>query len=73
MSTAFVQFTDVGFPDSFGPIFGAGADLSIASDCDVNDDSYMSPHSYDSGAADGDCEYFRVRDYEVFVPMLSNA
>lgn len=57
----------------FGPIFGAGADLCIASNCNSNLESYSNlPHSYD---CDGACstilmgDYnFTVLDYEVFTP-----
>ncbi|XP_065204116.1 BTB/POZ domain-containing protein 9 isoform X2 [Planococcus citri] len=54
-----------------GPIFGAGADLLIASNCNTNKDSYSNlPHSYNGeNATDtalmGDYN-FSVIDYEVF-------
>nr|XP_046471679.1 uncharacterized protein LOC124213925 isoform X1 [Neodiprion pinetum] len=54
-----------------GPIFGAGADLLIASNCNVNTESYSNlPHSYDGEHASssilmGDY-HFTVLDYEVF-------
>lgn len=54
-----------------GPIFGAGADLLISSNCNTNMDSYSNlPHSYDGENASnsilmGDY-YFTVVDYEVF-------
>ncbi|XP_011066219.1 PREDICTED: uncharacterized protein LOC105153173 isoform X1 [Acromyrmex echinatior] len=59
-------------PD-IGPIFGAGADLLIASNCNVNKESYSNlPHSYDGDHASnqllmGDY-HFSVIDYEVFTP-----
>ncbi|XP_058808235.1 kelch-like protein 17 [Phymastichus coffea] len=61
-------------PD-IGPIFGAGADLLISSNCNMNMDSYSNlPHSYEGENASnailmGDY-YFSVVDYEVFT--LSN-
>jgi TLD len=54
-----------------GPIFGAGADLLIANNCNTNTDSYSNmPHSYDGLNANytslfGDYN-FMVQDYEVF-------
>lgn len=55
-----------------GPIFGAGADLSISSDCNRNDESYSNlGHSFEApdGASSsllmGDYS-FSVQDYEVF-------
>lgn len=52
-----------------GPIFGAGADLLIANNCNINTDSYCNiPHSYDGPNASslfGDYN-FMVQDYEVF-------
>ncbi|XP_011637836.1 serine-enriched protein isoform X2 [Pogonomyrmex barbatus] len=59
-------------PD-IGPIFGAGADLLISSNCNVNKESYSNlPHSYDGDHASnqllmGDY-HFSVIDYEVFTP-----
>jgi len=59
---------------SCGPIFGAGADLLIASNCNTNMDSYSNlPHSYDGDNAScsilmGDYN-FSVIDYEVFTPV----
>ncbi|XP_076064156.1 uncharacterized protein LOC143038603 isoform X2 [Oratosquilla oratoria] len=56
-----------------GPIFGAGADLFIASNCQQNRDSYSNlSHSYDGESAScntlmGDYN-FTVIDYEVFTP-----
>lgn len=62
---------------SSGPIFGAGADLLISSNCNANMDSYSNmPHTYDGDMASpsilmGDYN-FTVADYEVFTP-LNNA
>ncbi|KAG5888228.1 hypothetical protein JTB14_035577 [Gonioctena quinquepunctata] len=62
-------------PDS-GPIFGAGADLLISSNCNSNMDSYSNlPHTYDGDGASpsvlmGDYN-FTVADYEVFTPLNS--
>ncbi|UYV60369.1 TLD [Cordylochernes scorpioides] len=59
---------------SYGPIFGAGADLCIASNCNHNMSSYSNlPHSYDGEHASstilmGDYN-FNVADYEVFTPQ----
>lgn len=59
-------------PES-GPIFGAGADLLIANQCNKNMDSYSNlPHSYNGENSSnsilmGDY-YFTVVDYEVFTP-----
>ncbi|XP_011504847.1 PREDICTED: kelch-like protein 17 [Ceratosolen solmsi marchali] len=59
-----------------GPIFGAGADLCISSNCNINKESYSNlPHSYDGEYASnsilmGDY-YFSVVNYEVFT--LSSA
>ncbi|XP_026830131.1 uncharacterized protein LOC105277752 [Ooceraea biroi] len=56
-----------------GPIFGAGADLLISSNCNVNKESYSNlPHSYEGDHASnhvlmGDY-HFSVIDYEVFTP-----
>ncbi|KAB7503220.1 BTB/POZ domain-containing protein 9 [Armadillidium nasatum] len=56
-----------------GPIFGAGADLFIASNCNQNLESYSNlPHSYDGENAScatlmGDYN-FTVLDYEIFTP-----
>ncbi|XP_063363309.1 uncharacterized protein LOC134652082 [Cydia amplana] len=52
-----------------GPIFGAGADLLISSNCNANNDSYSNLHSYGAADASGSLapDYnFTVRDYEVF-------
>uniref|UniRef100_A0A146KZ69 BTB/POZ domain-containing protein 19 n=3 Tax=Lygus hesperus TaxID=30085 RepID=A0A146KZ69_LYGHE len=60
-----------------GPIFGAGADLFISSNCNTNMDSYSNlPHSYDGENAScsilmGDYN-FTVVDYEVFTPVSNN-
>lgn len=57
--------------NSCGPIFGAGADLLIANNCNTNMDSYSNlPHSYDGPNAAyltlfGDYN-FTVVDYEVY-------
>nr|CAD7402454.1 unnamed protein product [Timema cristinae] len=61
-----------------GPIFGAGADLLIASNCNTNMDSYSNlPHSYDGDSAScsvlmGDYN-FSVLDYEVFTPLVAGS
>nr|XP_022903631.1 uncharacterized protein LOC111415957 [Onthophagus taurus]XP_022903632.1 uncharacterized protein LOC111415957 [Onthophagus taurus] len=57
-------------PES-GPVFGAGADLFISSNCNTNIESYSNlPHTYDGDAASPAVlmgEYhFAVADYEVF-------
>lgn len=58
-----------------GPIFGAGADLFISSNCHQNLDSYSNlPHSYERGdsavAITLMKDYnFSVLDYEVFTPQ----
>ncbi|KAK8778206.1 hypothetical protein V5799_020452 [Amblyomma americanum] len=58
----------------YGPIFGAGADLSIANHCNANMESYSNlPHSYDGEGASctllmGDYN-FSVLDYEVFTTV----
>ncbi|KAG5684376.1 hypothetical protein PVAND_013611 [Polypedilum vanderplanki] len=52
-----------------GPIFGAGADLLIANNCNVNTDSYSNlPHSYDGPIQTTLFEdyNFKVQEYEVF-------
>lgn len=60
--------------NSSGPIFGAGADLLISSNCNTNMDSYSNlPHTYDGDGASssvlmGDYN-FAVADYEVFTPI----
>ena len=58
---------------SCGPIFGAGADLFIAGNCNQNLESYSNlPHSYDGENASCNTlmsDYnFTVLDYEVFTP-----
>lgn len=58
---------------NYGPIFGAGADLSIANNACTSMDSYSNlPHSYTGHAAAnstlmGDYN-FNVLNYEVFTP-----
>nr|XP_037869906.1 uncharacterized protein LOC101742787 isoform X2 [Bombyx mori] len=52
-----------------GPIFGAGADLFISSNCNTNCDSYSNLHSYGDPIAPASLasEYnFTVLDYEIF-------
>ncbi|XP_061393009.1 uncharacterized protein LOC133328457 [Musca vetustissima] len=54
-----------------GPIFGAGADLLIANNCNSNKDSYSNlPHSYDGPSASYETLFgdynFTIADYEVF-------
>ena len=56
---------------NFGPVFGAGADLSIADHCHMSDASYSNlPHSYDGESASNVSLFgnynFTVIDYEVF-------
>lgn len=61
----------INFIARIGPIFGAGADLLIANNCNSNMESYSNlPHSYDGENASsailmGDY-HFTVIDYEVF-------
>ncbi|XP_035789422.1 uncharacterized protein LOC118465356 [Anopheles albimanus] len=61
-----------------GPIFGAGADLLISDNCNVNTESYSNfPHSYDGpnamfGHLFGDYN-FSITDYEVFTLAPSAA
>ncbi|XP_003738143.1 uncharacterized protein LOC100898299 [Galendromus occidentalis] len=56
---------------NFGPIFGAGADLSIADECNISMESYSNfPHTFGGEGASctllmGDYN-FTVLDYEVF-------
>lgn len=63
---------------SSGPIFGAGADLLISSNCNSNMDSYSNlPHTYDGEGASpsilmGDYN-FTVTDYEVFTPVNASS
>lgn len=65
------------YPISCGPIFGAGADLLISSNCNVNTDSYSNlPHSYDGPNAAhltlfGDYN-FAIIDYEVYTLAASH-
>lgn len=61
---------------SLGPTFGAGPDLSIAGDCNVNSESCSRlSHSYGgdhrSPASLMGAREFKVADYEVFVPKTS--
>ncbi|XP_037821832.1 uncharacterized protein LOC119610612 [Lucilia sericata] len=54
-----------------GPIFGAGADLLIANNCNTNKDSYSNlPHSYDGPNASYETLFgdynFTITDYEVY-------
>ncbi|XP_059050682.1 uncharacterized protein LOC131845620 [Achroia grisella] len=52
-----------------GPIFGAGADLLISSNCNSNTESYSNLHSYgdpESSATLVSDYNFTVRDYEIF-------
>ena len=66
----------IAISSSFGPIFGAGADLSISSECNENSDSYSNfPHSYGEPnqypvSLAGDY-HFKVDDYEVFIPRTA--
>ncbi|XP_026325091.1 uncharacterized protein LOC113234069 isoform X2 [Hyposmocoma kahamanoa] len=56
-------------PANCGPIFGAGADLLLASNCNANSDSYSNLHSYGESGAPASLVHdynFTVRDYEVF-------
>ncbi|XP_055534431.1 uncharacterized protein LOC129723949 [Wyeomyia smithii] len=61
-----------------GPIFGAGADLLISNNCNINMESYSNfPHSYDGPNASfgnlfGDYN-FSIADYEVFTLAPSTA
>ena len=59
-----------------GPIFGAGADLYISSECNLNKDSYSnllhsygSPHSSVHSLASS--YSFQIEDYEVFKPAYT--
>ncbi|CAG7724587.1 unnamed protein product [Allacma fusca] len=61
-----------------GPIFGAGADLYISSNCNNNSDSYSNlPHSYESENGTDPPEvlspsyHFKLADYEVFTPAAN--
>ncbi|XP_037899848.1 uncharacterized protein LOC119644376, partial [Glossina fuscipes] len=54
-----------------GPIFGAGADLLIANNCNTTKDSYSNlPHSYDGPGASYESLFgdynFTITDYEVY-------
>lgn len=58
-------------PISCGPIFGAGSDLFISSDCHLYGDSYSNlPHSYSGPLASNRIMFgdynFQLVDYEVF-------
>ena len=62
---------------SFGPVFGAGADLCIADNCNTGMESYSNlPHSY--GGQHASCSIlmadynFSVSDYEVFTTAASD-
>ncbi|XP_059226976.1 uncharacterized protein LOC131998550 [Stomoxys calcitrans] len=57
-----------------GPIFGAGADLMIANNCNTNKESYSNlPHSYDGPNASYETLFgdynFTIADYEVFTTV----
>jgi hypothetical protein len=72
--TADQTFCNVNIFHSCGPIFGAGADFLIASNCNTNMDSYSNlPHPYDGDNASCSIlmrDYnFSVIDYEVFTPV----
>jgi len=62
-----------------GPIFGAGADLLLSSNCHENTDSYSNlPHSYDRGDSPVPITLmnnynFTVLDYEVFTPVTTTS
>ncbi|KAM7357660.1 uncharacterized protein ACRADG_002930 isoform 1-T3 [Cochliomyia hominivorax] len=61
-----------------GPIFGAGADLLIANNCNTNKDSYSNlPHSYDGPNASYETLFgdynFTITDYEVYTLAQSNS
>ncbi|EDV26879.1 expressed hypothetical protein [Trichoplax adhaerens] len=59
------------YDEEYGPTFGAGADLCIASNCDSNDQSYSNfPYSFEGLNASvnllmGSYNFY-VKDYEVF-------
>lgn len=61
----------------YGPMFGAGADLCVAGQCETGMESYSNlPHSYTGQHASssilmGDYN-FNVLDYEVFTPANNN-
>lgn len=59
---------------AYGPIFGAGADLCISNNCNINKESYCNlPHSYDGENASSTILMggynFTVADYEVYLPL----
>ena len=59
-----------------GPIFGAGADLYISSECNMNKDSYSNLlHSYGSPHGSvlslASSYSFQIEDYEVFKPAIT--
>lgn len=63
---------------SCGPIFGAGADLLIANNCNTNKDSYSNlPHSYDGPNASYETLFgdynFTITDYEVYTIAQTNS
>ncbi|XP_074640066.1 uncharacterized protein LOC141898131 [Tubulanus polymorphus] len=67
------NFATVHHP-SYGPIFGAGADLSISGNCFTGCECYTNlPHSYLGDQASNkllmDSYYFDLADYEVFTPI----
>ena len=72
--TALLDFPPLLF--SYGPIFGAGADLSVASHCQSGMECYSNmPHTYTGETASnsilmGDYN-FNVLDYEVFTAVSS--
>lgn len=58
---------------NYGPMFGAGADMSLSDGCHANEDSYSNmPHSYDGPGASSNILFgdynFTVLEYEVFTP-----
>eukprot|EP00118_Oscarella_pearsei_P017545 m.174450 g.174450 ORF g.174450 m.174450 type:complete len:490 (+) comp39113_c0_seq1:235-1704(+) len=68
----------IAYHTSCGPIFGAGADLCLSNNCNINSESYSNfPHSYSCGDdSEDDAKLkselfmgksrFMVKDYEVF-------
>ncbi|KPM05892.1 hypothetical protein QR98_0043640 [Sarcoptes scabiei] len=61
----------LGHSPNAGPVFGGGADLYLADQCNLNEESYSNlPHSYDGLDADNQSLFgsseFKVIDYEVF-------
>ena len=74
------------FSSSYGPVFGAGADLSVASHCQSGMECYSNlGHSYGGNPESGDAhkyaksstlmgDYnFNVKDYEVFTIINTTA